>query len=431
MEENTQQPQVTQPAPEITQQPVVLNNPPQKKSLLPRFAIIGIVLVAISIGVVLYLSNSKPQPTQQVAAPVKKQMFLTISSPTSTTTAVNGEILVSGSTLPETTVVIYSDVDETIIDSDMQGNFESTVIVGEGGVVRITAFASTGEETTQTFELMKNEELSYADTVMVLGVNDKKENPGKADTQKPDNARTTQNKPNSTDSTIDRQTKTNPAKQQRELQPAEKAAKEKIVNDFLTTRAVTTKPAKIGGPRLKEVLKAGTESAKFSQQLKVEKLAAKIASGGATLKRHAVSGIVTSVSGTMLTVTHQIQQDTTHTVYYNANTLIHSKGAPSTDASTSAQLSNTTTLIAGMRITAVGTPIDDGLLANRIHVIPGKANGVFNKQPISSPSGTLEVTPTASGTATPTIEMTMTPTISVTVTPTVLPTQTLTPTPTL
>ncbi|OGG04887.1 hypothetical protein A2Z33_06315 [Candidatus Gottesmanbacteria bacterium RBG_16_52_11] len=80
-------------------------------------------------------------------------MFLALNT-AGATTAVNGEILVSGRTLPNATVLIYTDADETSIESSGDGQFESTVIVGEnGGLVRVTAFSDAGEETSETISV--------------------------------------------------------------------------------------------------------------------------------------------------------------------------------------------------------------------------------------------------------------------------------------
>ena len=71
----------------------------------------------------------------------------------------------------------------------------------------------------------------------------------------------------------------------------------------------------------------------------------------------------------------------------------------------------------GLRIAAVGDLNEEGLLvAKRIHVIPGKATGIFEKQPFTAPeatgTATPSATPTATGSATTPIPTEITPTVA-------------------
>jgi hypothetical protein len=124
----------------------------------------------------------------------------------------------------------------------------------------------------------------------------------------------------------------------------------------------------------------------------------------------------------MVTIAHQIRRDKIYTVYYSADTVIKIKGM---ENATGADLA------VGQRIAAVGEPADEGtVLAKRIHVIPGRATGVFTRYPVATDGGTVDITPTstATGSATPTPivspnpSATPEPTIEPTVGPTVQPT---------
>lgn len=140
----TPAPPPTTPAPEPTK---------KSSALIPLL----ILLVLTLVGAGWYILKNRNAPPESAPVtmnePKKTPLFLTITSPQGEATAVNGEILVSGKTLPGTTVVIYTDTDDTSLESDAQGNFESSVVVGtKGGLVRITAYGDS-EEKSETLNI--------------------------------------------------------------------------------------------------------------------------------------------------------------------------------------------------------------------------------------------------------------------------------------
>lgn len=223
----------------------------------------------------------------------------------------------------------------------------------------------------------------------------KKENPS---TNKPDK----EDKPN-------QNKETNPS----DIKTSAAAPGQVKKTNQLTITAKTKKETKLGATKLKDLLlQSGTESGKV-KGLKNVKLSE--ASPSAQLrKRHAIQGLISEIGGNVITLVHQIQQDRVNFVLTNSQTVITGKGI---DASGSA------TLTVGQRIAAVGENTDEGLLAKRIHIIPGKATGVFNKQPDATPSSEITPTATVSGspTATPTATETATPTFTPTLTPAITP----------
>ncbi len=117
---------------------------------------------------------------------------------------------------------------------------------------------------------------------------------------------------------------------------------------------------------------------------KALKVFVKNSSVSGQLKRRAVKGVITGISGNVITLSHPIKRNETFNVLTDGNTVIKSKNLATTSA----------TLAVGQRIVALGTPAENGLLAKLIHVIPGKATGVFRKNPVSTSSATVSATPT-------------------------------------
>lgn len=177
---------------------------------------------------------------------------------------------------------------------------------------------------------------------------------------------------------------------------------------------MSQKAQKHGPKKLLDLLnESSSPSAKGSQKAKkLNKVLVGEATPGAQLKRRAVMGVISDIAGSLITLVHQIQRDRLYKVTVNDQTIYSIKGI----ATGSASLSD---LAIGQRIAAVGQLVEGGgILAKRIHVIPGKATGIFSRFPVATPSATPNqiATPSASPSSTPSA--------------TLSPTSTLTPTPT-
>lgn len=152
------------PAPPVPPAPTV-SVPAHPKVRLPFLIVLGIAVVASGaviaytrLGLFQKVTVPAPQPIVMAPAatstPAPQPLFLTLTSPKSGDLAVNEELLIKGQTLPNITVVIYSDSDETDIESDASGNFEGTVLLATGtNSLVITAFADTGEEASLNLDI--------------------------------------------------------------------------------------------------------------------------------------------------------------------------------------------------------------------------------------------------------------------------------------
>lgn len=151
---------------------------------------------------------------------------------------------------------------------------------------------------------------------------------------------------------------------------------------------------------------------------KILKIYIKEASISAQSKRRAVSGVIDSINGNVLTLAHQIQRDRKYSVTVGVDTSIIIKNI---SQPTFADLK------IGMRISTVGDLSQTGgIIAKRIHAIPGKAVGIFEKRPFSAtPSGTATIsassTPVSTISATPTATITSAATLTPTLTPATTP----------
>lgn len=82
---------------------------------------------------------------------------MNLESPTQNTEAVDGEVLIKGKTLPNTTVVLFNNTDEMVIESDSSGGFASNMVLAEGeNAITVTAFKDNGEEKTLSVSINYN-----------------------------------------------------------------------------------------------------------------------------------------------------------------------------------------------------------------------------------------------------------------------------------
>lgn len=107
-------------------------------------------------------------------------------------------------------------------------------------------------------------------------------------------------------------------------------------------------------------------------------------------KRRAVYGLVRQIDGNILTVSHPIKDNPRYKVGVAETTTIKIKGLVSPTVAD---------IKVDDRVASVGNWLGDVLVAKRVHVIPGKATGLFGRIATDSatPSATLSASPSADG----------------------------------
>lgn len=117
-----------------------------------------ILVVGLIILVASYFFVNKPQEFKPSILQIPSPKFsLTLDSPNSHTVAVNDFILISGKTSPNTRVVLFNDVNETILESDQNGKFLGKVQLDPGNnSLTVTAFSDQGEEKTLQIDVLYN-----------------------------------------------------------------------------------------------------------------------------------------------------------------------------------------------------------------------------------------------------------------------------------
>lgn len=136
------------------------------------------VLVAIFIGIVLgtvvafgiwranfYLSPKQVNKTEQIPTPEVQQVAissgLVITQPEENSVISTESVVVKGSTNPNSTIVITSNSDGTIVDAGSDGSFEQEINL-EGGPnqIDITSYDKDGNEDNKTITLVYSTEFS-------------------------------------------------------------------------------------------------------------------------------------------------------------------------------------------------------------------------------------------------------------------------------
>lgn len=380
--------------------PVVSTSPPEppvlKKHLHPVQYILPILLAgAVFAGIVavVFLNSSSPLPPEtyssnnlaRKSAAALKEITLNLDSPQDTSLVENKLLTVSGSTLPDTTVVFYTGTRDGSAQSDANGNFSGEIELDNGvNSLIITALAADGREKTVTADVVFDSQ--------VLGVST-----GKSKFSQSADRVAVGQLDSATAGGI--QIKQAPGQTLKYFK-IDKSTKYVDENN---------KPLKVNINQLKSgvlVLTSAEDTATRAGDLKkAVKIFVRSATDSAQLllqsKRRAVQGVVSAIDGKTITLTHQTQRDRTFTVITDSTTVFKVMGI--TDATISQ-------IQPGERIVAIGSTDSDGvIIAKRIHIIPGKATGIFEHQLLATPSATITVTPPATPSAVPSVTPSATP----------------------
>lgn len=343
----------------------------------------GLLLTIITMGLILQ-SQTPPSPPPIAPKPQTKPLILSLETPAEGQLLTEEEILVKGKTLPNLPVIFFTETDANSTESDNLGNFEGKIKLNEGiNTLTVTVFNEKGEEKSSTLTLVYNQQ--------VLGTKTPPETPGQI-------KKTIVSSPPPVKALIGNLKEITP--NSLTIEKHEKPEKIKTILDK-GTKIIdqNKKPLKPTSLKINDLVAIiATESGEFAtssgEPKKAVKVFVKEATESAQMKRRAVQGVISNITESIITLTHQIQTKRTYSLLINEQTIIVIKGVtPATP----------TDLKVGQRIAAVGDLTETGILvAKRIHVIPGKAVGVFKKYHPIIPSAAI-ITPTAS--VSPTISL--------------------------
>lgn len=150
----------TPPVVETTTPPSTPPSAPSRKPVLAIAAISAIVLAGIGAVVWINISGTPsqtpaPLATAPTSVPAPQPPALELLSPADGDLAVNKEILVKGKTAPNLSVALYTDSDQALVQSDREGNFESTILLADGlNTLMVTAYTESGEETSLSIDIV-------------------------------------------------------------------------------------------------------------------------------------------------------------------------------------------------------------------------------------------------------------------------------------
>ena len=153
---NQQTPSILTSTP--TQEPKVAKLPLYKSKLFLGLTL-GLIVLAIS-TTIIFLSQQQKTDTN-AAKPVSrspKPLFLALLTPTDGQVATNGEIVISGKTLPKSTVLFFTETHDSSTEADARGDFSGTIQLGNGiNTLTVTAFSENGEEKSVALDIVYDE----------------------------------------------------------------------------------------------------------------------------------------------------------------------------------------------------------------------------------------------------------------------------------
>ena len=143
----------SQPAPQNFVQPPsdTGKTKPFLKANLLIIALILIVLAAI-VGLVIYFSFIKKTASVDLPSEtVLPRAILVIEGPSDQQATTSAQIKISGKTNPNSQVMVYSETNEEIFESDELGNFSGVLTLDEGpNEITFSASGDRTEEVTET-----------------------------------------------------------------------------------------------------------------------------------------------------------------------------------------------------------------------------------------------------------------------------------------
>lgn len=124
--------------------------------ILAGLAVIAVVAVA---GYFLFMVKPSETlaPVKETAAVQTPPLTLSIDSPSDGTVVTDKKITIKGTTLPNTAVIMFTESDQTSLDSDAQGNFEDSLMLDDGiNSITITAYDDKGGEKSTQFDVVSD-----------------------------------------------------------------------------------------------------------------------------------------------------------------------------------------------------------------------------------------------------------------------------------
>lgn len=151
-----QEPPISDQIPRESENKTSPEKPSKLKSSKKLKLVLPILLVLTLVGTVGIYLLRQSQTQVSYTTPSEQELFsLTVDSPKDGELAIDGEILVTGRTNPDSTVAVFTETDETIVESDSSGYFETTVKLSQGiNSLNVTAFGENGQEKTESIDVV-------------------------------------------------------------------------------------------------------------------------------------------------------------------------------------------------------------------------------------------------------------------------------------
>lgn len=112
--------------------------------------LVALVLFLAILLIIYFVFIGKPKEQAQIPIQLPNAILI-LNEPQNEQATTTAEIKISGRTNPNSQVVVYTDSNEDIFESDEEGNFSGVFVLEEGpNEITITAFGNEEEEVTET-----------------------------------------------------------------------------------------------------------------------------------------------------------------------------------------------------------------------------------------------------------------------------------------
>ena len=129
--------------------------------LIPLF-VVALIAAGAAFGYYYFVVNKPAKVETRTATTTEvspKQFFLSVINPVDGVLVTEKKLLVTGTSLPDTVVVIYTDDSEVSTQSDKDGRFSGQIDLIEGlNSLTVTAFGEADEETSVSMDVVYNKD---------------------------------------------------------------------------------------------------------------------------------------------------------------------------------------------------------------------------------------------------------------------------------
>ena len=152
--------QASAPPPNVSSSPSPVSPPYYSKNINPKIAIAIILFVALIDLVLMLILGRQLQAPPTTGIVMQQELFtLSLENPKDGDLIASNKLTSRGKTLPNTTVALFTESDQELVESNSLGVFEGELTLQAGiNSLIVTAYGEDGDEKSLELDIVYDEE---------------------------------------------------------------------------------------------------------------------------------------------------------------------------------------------------------------------------------------------------------------------------------